>query len=119
MELREPAPVRQSSSDERDLPREEVEVRLRLGAVSGDDDVAAAEQTPLLAERKVDVERERGFPEGVGLAEVFLVELRLEILEFDGGGITRIARTGPIVLLDEAPNRLPVRGNPTRHDATP
>lgn len=119
MELSEPAPVRRSFRDERDLPREDVEVRLRLCAVPGDDDMAAAEQTSLAAKGKVDVERERSLSESIRRGEVLLVEPILEIAELDRGGIARIARAGTIVFGNEAPNRRAIRGNPTRHDSSP
>jgi hypothetical protein len=81
----------------------------------GDDHVAAAEQTPLAAERKVDIERERPISRGVGLGEVLLVEPGLDRLELDRGGITGVPRSRTIVLRDELTNRSTIRGSPFRH----
>jgi len=73
VQLRHPAAVRQTRGDQVDLALEHLEVGPGLFLVRADDHVAAAESAALLAERQVDVDRQRRVAQRVGRGEVLLV----------------------------------------------
>jgi hypothetical protein len=60
--------------------------------------MAAAEQAPVLAERKMGVERERIVDSLRGNSETIPVLGTAEsVVELDGRGIRRVSRTGPVI----------------------
>src|SRR5439155_7872557 len=90
--------ARQMPGEEIDLADHMVEVAVRDAVMFRDDDVAAAEEAALLAERRVRVERERGVGQRVGRLEP-RAELGLDEVgaELDRRRIGRVARTGSVV----------------------
>ena len=102
------APVGEPFRKQFHLALHKLEVGLGRMPMLGDDYMAATEETPVLAERQVHIERERRVPELVSLGQPDQIVVSTDaFVELDRGRVAGVSRTRTVVARQQLRRHLP------------